>query len=726
MPKRIFVTIFCLFLPVLAWAQSDFNPNFIISDTETQDSGCWTRNDVQQFLNTRGSYLRAYAGADASGTIKSAADIIFEAAQNYQINPKFLLVTLQKEQSLITDDAPSQRQLDWATGYAACDACSLDDPALAKYRGFGKQVDNAAGLIRFYYDNKNSKSYIKKIDTPVMIDSTTIIPGSWATAFLYTYTPHLHGNMNFWRIWETWFGQVYPNGTIFKTSSTSEYWLLQDGKRRKFTNTATLVTRADPKMAVMASESDLTNYEIGPEISFPNYSLLKTSSSIYLLDYDILRPFESEKVVYKLGFNPQEVIDVAESDLSGYTIGAAITASSTAPAGLIYYVPDLKDPYYYIKDGVARVIADKRVVEINFKKLKVEKHTVKDLRKFTLATDLINFKDGALISAKEFKSIYIIDNGRARAIADNDTFNALGYKHENITIVPLTILMSIPRGEPLYLNTSLLSNADKFLGDSEAKVNDLFGSKLPAYLIAEYPSGRIISGKNIDTQRPIASIVKILTAYEALNQNFDLKKTTAYKSKLYASEGNPLKFKEGQKVANSDIFSSMLVISANNCARLVAQNSGFDSEAGFVNAISNRLADWGADNTKIVEPTGLDAGNISTARDLLKIFVKVLKNDIIKTGLGSVNAKLNTVYSGKTKRTIVNTNLLYQEKKLPYKILAGKTGYIDESDANLAMLIENPATAKQYVIVALGDPNYAKRFEEPDKMAKWVINLNQK
>jgi len=88
-----------------------------------------------------------------------------------------------------------------------------------------------------------------------------------------------------------------------------------------------------------------------------------------------------------------------------------------------------------------------------------------------------------------------------------------------------------------------------------------------------------------------------------------------------------------------------------------------------------------------------------------------------------VSFKLSTVFSGKTRRTITSTNLLYQEKKLPYKILASKTGYIDESGANLVMLIQSTAsTTKQYVIVTLGDSDYANRFVEPSKMARWAIN----
>ena len=103
----VFVIGGLMTLPLIALAQTEFNPQFIISDTELQDMGTWTRDDVQKFLDSRGSYLRQYQTPDASGTAKMAADIIYDAAKNYQINPKFILVTLQKEQSLITDDSPT-------------------------------------------------------------------------------------------------------------------------------------------------------------------------------------------------------------------------------------------------------------------------------------------------------------------------------------------------------------------------------------------------------------------------------------------------------------------------------------------------------------------------------------------------------------------------------------------------------------------------------------------
>ena len=230
MKKLSILLLFALFLwPTLTTAQADFNPDFIISDNEMFGYQGWLISDIQKFLEARGSYLANYQTKDINGNMRTAAGIIYDASQTYQVNPKYLLVTLQKEQSLITDDAPAQKQLDWATGYAVCDSCDRNDPKVAKHKGFAKQVDDAAGIMRWYSNNKEL-SFIKKKDLPTTIDSTEVIAQSWATAFLYTYTPHLHGNKNFWRIWQTWFSQNYPNGTLVrigdKNSTSTDIWLI--------------------------------------------------------------------------------------------------------------------------------------------------------------------------------------------------------------------------------------------------------------------------------------------------------------------------------------------------------------------------------------------------------------------------------------------------------------------------------------------------------------------
>ncbi|MDO8509837.1 MAG: serine hydrolase, partial [bacterium] len=666
--KKLLIATSISFLcaPTLAMAQADFNPNFIISDAELQNYSSWNTRDVQSFLDARGSYLRNYQTENSSGTIKSAAEIIFDAAQAFQINPKFLLVTLQKEQSLVTDDFPTQKQLDWATGYAVCDSCSMSDPKVVKHKGFGKQVEDAAGIMRWYYNN-NDKSYIKKKDVLTLIDKTDVIPGSWATAFLYTYTPHLHGNSNFWRIWQTWFSQVYPDGTLLQSNTTSstDVWLLQNNKKRRFANRTALITRLDPKLIISVSDTELTNYEVGPEITFPNYSILKSSAGqYYLLDYDTLRPFAGEEVVRQLGYNPQEIIDVNQSELINYSTGNTITASSTSITGVIYQIADMNNSYYLLKDNVLFYLIDKKIAQTNYRNLKIEQKKRADITKYTLSPIPLKFFDGTLVQASDSSVVYVIEKGLKRRLADRDTFNGLGYKTENIIKVDPNTMVRLADGEPLFLNANLLSSKNKYLGDSEAEVKNLAASKLPTYLIAEYPSGRIISGKDIDAIRPIASITKLMTAYEATNQNFKAGNSTIYTAKKYASEGNPLSLVDGEKIKNNDLLNSMLIVSANNTARMVAQSTGL-TEKAFVESINNRLDEWGADNTSITDVTGLDSGNKSSARDLLKIFTKVLGEKDLKSILAKTEYKFKEL-TNKNKiatHTIKNTNKIIEIPK---------------------------------------------------------------
>jgi len=708
------------------YAQTEFNPNYIISDAELQDYKIWGTQDIQNFLDDRGSYLRTYFTTDVTGAIKPAADIINDAAKTYQINPRYILVTLQKEQSLITADSPTQKQLDWAAGYGVCDSCSMNDPKVQKFQGFGKQVDNAAGVMRWYYDNI-SNPIVKKQNTPIQIDSTPVIPGSWATAFLYTYTPHLHGNQNFYNIWNTWFSQIYPDGTLLKNPSTSEYFLIQNGQKRKFKNQTTLITRVDPKMTILTTAADLANYADGPLISLPNYSLLKNNNNYYLVDYDTLRPFVSDAVVRAMGYNPDEVIDVVDADIAGYSQGTPITADTVAPAGVIYQVGE---DYYLLKNNILKPVTDKSIITLNFKNLPIEKKTTMDLKKLTISYDnAISFQDGTLLQSNSGGPIYAVADGKKRKINGDDTFDALGYKRQNVVAVSDITLAIIPDGEPLYFSSSLLAAQDARAGlyDPDAPMEDLFHAKQPVYLVAEYPSGHIIAGKNVDVERPIASLTKILTNYEVLARGLDLDTLTTYNSNKHGPAGNSYKLETGDKLSNRDIVYSSLVISSNFATNMLASAIN-QNNFGLVEKINQRLGTWGTSHTALADLTGLNPQNVSTARDLLAISLKVLPNDTLKQTLGTPSYTINKIKNNGefSSQTINNVNDLFRVNNKYYNILASKTGYIDESGSNLLMLIESKTNQKQYLIITLGEADYKNRFKEAGAIASWAVDNNTK
>ena len=157
----IFSLFASLFTPPLAHA-IEFDPTYILSDEELQDSKSMNQSEIQSFLSGVGSYLSKYTTKDLNGKTKKASEIIANAAKDHNINPKYLLVKLQKEQSLITLKNPSQKKLDGATGYGIDESCGWSCQIYLNNKGFGKQVDSAAGIMRWYYDNQQNKNWIKK------------------------------------------------------------------------------------------------------------------------------------------------------------------------------------------------------------------------------------------------------------------------------------------------------------------------------------------------------------------------------------------------------------------------------------------------------------------------------------------------------------------------------------------------------------------------------------
>lgn len=158
----------------------------------------------------------------------TAAQIIKQAADTYKINPKVLIVLLQKEQSLVTDDWPWPIQYRSATGYGCPDTAPCD----AEYYGFYNQVMNAAAAFRRYATYPESYRYKANQNNVILYNPNTSCGSSQvyienqATAGLYVYTPYqpnqaalnnlygigdscsAYGNRNFWRMFTDWFGST--------------------------------------------------------------------------------------------------------------------------------------------------------------------------------------------------------------------------------------------------------------------------------------------------------------------------------------------------------------------------------------------------------------------------------------------------------------------------------------------------------------------------------------
>ena len=486
--------------PVKAQITPDtaFNPNRIIEDSELLNYSSMGLTEIQNFLKNKGGYLANYSTFNTHGDIKSAAEIIYDATHNNYdcdgvknslsdkpteaekkakcrqittVNPKFLLVLLQKEASLITDGAPSQNRLDWATGYGCPDSWVCNP----YYKGFGKQVNSASLQFLAYmkepqnYGFKVGQTYIAKdkygilkstakaindgdynniVTSPNMVSVT---PENQATAALYNYTPHIfNGNYNTYKLWDNYFPKIsrsYPDGSIIQAEGDPKVWLISGGKKKPFANWSAFASRFHPAQIVKISSAELENYPLGEEIKFANYSIVQTpDKKIYLLVDKEKKQIVSTAIFKKIGFNPEEIEAASVEDLASYNLGKPITATSTYITGAL--LQDSKTgEIFYVENGV-RALVDKVLLNIKFTGRKIIKKTTKELQTYTTTTPIL-LDDGALVRTDSYPTIYLISNGQKRAFASDEAFNKLNYSPANIITVTSKFLYNYSQGETI-------------------------------------------------------------------------------------------------------------------------------------------------------------------------------------------------------------------------------------------------------------------------------------
>lgn len=208
--------------------------NALANDNDFVAINSMSTGDIQNFLNSKGGFLKDY-----SENGRSAAQIIYDAAHGHgeasgslngidintstgTISPKVILVTLQKEQSLITITTLDQNRLNKAMGYGCPDSGGCNPT----YQGFTNQVEWAAWQFRYNYEiaGQSASWWQSHYSAPYYYVGNTVSLG-WAgtyypvtfsnkaTAALMRYTPHVgFGNYNFWQLGINWFGFSLGNG----------------------------------------------------------------------------------------------------------------------------------------------------------------------------------------------------------------------------------------------------------------------------------------------------------------------------------------------------------------------------------------------------------------------------------------------------------------------------------------------------------------------------------
>ncbi len=249
-------------MAVEAASLKKFDPGYIISDYQMGNFQSMTEKEIQAFLKKKNScdntdetlykQLTAahpkikwhfkdghfvcmaeelFGDGEEIGKGETAAHIIWQAAQDYKINPQVLLVLLQKESSLITDKIPNDSDYRKATGYG----CPDNAPCSEKYYGFKNQVRKAAALFSEVLNGgwtnyPLGENYIQ-YNPSASCGGSIVNIKNLATSSLYRYTPYqpnaaalaagygtaecgAYGNRNFYLYFEDWFGEILKEAPV--------------------------------------------------------------------------------------------------------------------------------------------------------------------------------------------------------------------------------------------------------------------------------------------------------------------------------------------------------------------------------------------------------------------------------------------------------------------------------------------------------------------------------
>lgn len=244
---------------VVKTSLSGFDPGTLISDDLFYDSNAMSASDIQSFLDskigtcTNGRCLNVlnvdissrparYSTTTGNLVCESiqggsmrVSELVYRMQVACGISAKVILVTLQKEQGLVTNDGPS----DWNLSAAMGQSCPDTAPCDPAYAGVGPQIVAGVTQLKIYkaarFGKQPGVQYIQ-YNPNADCGGTTINVTNYATAALYSYTPYQpnpaslaagwglgdgcssYGNRNFYNYYTSWFGPAskvgFPIGNV--------------------------------------------------------------------------------------------------------------------------------------------------------------------------------------------------------------------------------------------------------------------------------------------------------------------------------------------------------------------------------------------------------------------------------------------------------------------------------------------------------------------------------
>ncbi len=238
-----------------------------------------------------------------------------------------------------------------------------------------------------------------------------------------------------------------------------------------------------------------------------------------------------------------------------------------------------------------------------------------------------------------------------------------------------------------------------------------------AVLVINQLSGEVMLEKNPDAILPIASITKLMTALVIIEKNMslaDMIRITKEDAKL--ERYNKSRLAVGSRFSRGDLLHLALMSSENRAAHALARTYPGGIK-GFVRAMNAKAKLLGMWSTVFTEPTGLNSGNVSSPRDLIRLVDEASRLPLVREYSTSVK---HLVRIRNRTHKFRNSNALARGEV--WDLGVSKTGFI--RDAGRCLVMQAFINKSPVIIVMLDAEGNNKRRKDAEQIKNWILKAN--
>lgn len=240
-------------------------------------------------------------------------------------------------------------------------------------------------------------------------------------------------------------------------------------------------------------------------------------------------------------------------------------------------------------------------------------------------------------------------------------------------------------------------------------------------LIMDEREGVILYERAPATPRPIASLTKLMTALVVLESNPAMDEGLAItQDDRDRLKGSHSRIPFGTVLTRAELLRAALGASDNRAASALARNYPGGS-AAFVAAMNTKAQALDMTGTRFADASGLAPGNVSTARDLLKLLDAARREPLIHSFTTSGTFQVTDLVTGRSIE-FVNTNRLVRQEQ--WEIALSKTGYT--ADAGNCLVMQVTVAGRPLSIVLLNSWGRSSKYADAKRIRDWLIDTERR